>query len=384
MACPPKTSCPSARLPGLPMLLRDFDYALPPELIAQEPALARDEARLLTLDRATGRIAHRHVSDLPEHLGPGDVLVVNDTRVIPARLFGVAESGRSVEVLLIRQAGEQLWDALVKPARTARIGQRLTLAGGHLTVEVVRLGTFGRRRLRLPPAVDLRAILDAYGIMPLPPYIKRSPGPPAPGAEEGLEHADGSGRGARHSALGTDRDRYQTVYAEVDGAVAAPTAGLHFTHGLLDRLRSRGVLVRRLTLHVGPGTFQPIRTEEISRHQMEAEWYQIPEQTAGAVRAAQAEGRRVVVVGTTSMRALEHAAQAGEVRAGSSEADVFIVPGFHFRVAGAFLTNFHLPRSTPLLLVSAFAGREAVQRAYAEAIARRYRFYSYGDAMLVL
>jgi S-adenosylmethionine:tRNA ribosyltransferase-isomerase len=246
-------------------------------------------------------------------------------------------------------------------------------------VEVVGHGTLGHRILRLPQDVDLRAVLESYGVMPLPPYIKRR------AEKESNKAATGAPvRRAHLSALDSDWERYQTVYAREEGAVAAPTAGLHFTQPLLERLESSGVLIRMVTLHVGPGTFQPIRVEDVSRHQMDTERYLISEETAAAVQAAKAEGRRVVAVGTTSVRTLEYAAREGRVRAGSGEASLFIMPGYRFRVVDAFLTNFHLPRSTPLLLVSAFAGLDAVRRAYAEAIARRYRFYSYGDAMLVI
>jgi S-adenosylmethionine:tRNA ribosyltransferase-isomerase len=378
------------------MLLTDFDYDLPPELIAQEPSPERDASRLLVLERASGRVRHRIFSDLPEYLGPGDLVVLNDTRVMPVRLFGTIRGGRSVEVLLIRPVGQDCWDALVKPAKHARVGQQLVLACGHLPVEVAAHGSMGHRTLRLPPQVDLRSVLASYGVMPLPPYIKRQVESGERGAEkeaaaqrpEGEPRAGtdprGAGRSSEVGAPGSDFDRYQTVYAREDGAVAAPTAGLHFTHTLLARLRASGVLIQTITLHVGPGTFQPIRVEDVSRHRMEPERYVISEEAASAVRAAKQEGRRVVAVGTTSVRTLEHAARDGRLRAGSGEADLFIVPGYRFRVADVFLTNFHLPRSTPLLLVSAFAGVAAVRRAYAEAVAARYRFYSYGDAMLVI
>ena len=371
----------------LEMRLSDFDYQLPPELIAQEPAGERDASRLLVLHRRSSRIEHRRFSDLPEYLRAGDVLVVNDTKVLPARLFGTFEDGKSVEVLLLRPAVDQCWEALVKPAKPARLGRRLILACGHLTVTVATQGIHGRRILRLPPDVDLRATLQSYGVMPLPPYIKRSAEHRAPSAE-GRTTGLGprcSALGARRSALTADFERYQTVYAEEEGAVAAPTAGLHFTAPLLDRIRGQGVLVHPVTLHVGVGTFQPVRVEDVSRHRMEPERYAIPEETAGAVKAAKTEGRRVVVVGTTTVRALEHAVDDdGAVRAGEAEADLFITPGYRFRVVEALLTNFHLPRSTLLMLVSAFAGLEAIRLAYAEAIAERYRFYSYGDATLIL
>ena len=365
------------------MLLSQFDYDLPADLIAQEPAPERDAARLLVLDRASGRIEHRTFADVPEYLRPGDVLVLNDTRVMPARLFGVFDDGKSVEVLLVRPAGDQCWEAMVKPAKPARVGRRLSLACGHLETEVVTLGIHGRRVLRLSADADLQEVLDSYGVVPLPPYIKRRvesrepraekpPTGPAPTLDSGL------------SALGSDKDRYQTVYAREDGAVAAPTAGLHFTPELLDRIRDLGVHIASVTLHVGPGTFLPVRTEELSQHRMESERYTIPEATAEAVNMARREKRRVVAVGTTSVRTLEHAAMGRrQVPVGSGDADLFITPGFRFRVADVFLTNFHLPRSTPLVLVAAFAGLEATRRAYLDAIAHRYRFYSYGDAMLI-
>jgi S-adenosylmethionine:tRNA ribosyltransferase-isomerase len=362
------------------MRLSEFDYQLPPELIAQEPATPRDAARLLVLYRRSGEREHRRFSDLPAYLCAGDLLIVNDTRVIPARLYGTFDDGTSVEVLLVQSAGGGCWDALVKPARRARVGRLLSLAGGRLLVMVVGVGTLGRRILRLPPDVDLRSILDSYGVMPLPPYIKRRPESRDMRAETSPAVLD-----SRLSALDSDRERYQTVYAREEGAVAAPTAGLHFTRELLERIQGSGVLVYPVTLHVGPGTFQPVRVEEISRHRMEPERYTIPEATARAIKAVRSAGRRVIAVGTTSVRALEHAGgDHGEVRAGAGETDLFIAPGHRFRVVDALLTNFHLPRSTLLMLVSAFAGTAVIRQAYAQAIAQRYRFYSYGDAMLIL
>jgi S-adenosylmethionine:tRNA ribosyltransferase-isomerase len=375
------------------MRLSDFDYHLPPELIAQEPAADRDASRLLILHRRSGQIEHRRFSELAKYFRAGDVLIINDTRVIPARLYGVFEDGKSVEVLLLHpaplrqprpaaqvgggtdrgEADDLSWEALVKPAKPARVGCKLILACDHLTVKVTRQGCHGRRLLRLPADVDLRAILNSYGVMPVPPYIKRS----------AKRIARGQGQGA--AGIEMDRERYQTVYAQEEGAVAAPTAGLHFTTALLDRIRKRGVLVHPLTLHVGPGTFQPVRAEDVSHHRMEPERYTIPDRTALAIKTAKTEGRRVIAVGTTSVRTLEHAAaQDGMVRAGAAETDLFITPGYRFRVVDILLTNFHLPRSTLLMLVSAFAGLEPIRRAYAEAIAHGYRFYSYGDAMLIL
>ena len=368
------------------MQLSDFDYELPSELIAQQPASERDASRLLVLHRQANRIDHRRFSELPEYLRAGDVLIVNDTKVIPARLFGTYEDGKSVEVLLVRPVEEQCWEALVKPAKPARQGRRLILACGHLTVTVAAQGIHGHRILRLPPDADLRAILYSYGVMPLPPYIKRSTDQRV-SAEGGWPRAEGDAgvHGSGLTAPGADHERYQTVYAHEEGAVAAPTAGLHFTTARLDRIRALGALIHSVTLHVGPGTFQPVRESDVTRHRMESERYSIPEETARAVTAAKAEGRRVIAVGTTSVRALEHAATGTDTaEAGEAEADLFITPGYRFQIVDALLTNFHLPRSTLLMLVCAFAGLELIRRAYAEAIRERYRFYSYGDAMLIL
>ncbi len=364
------------------MLLTQFDYDLPADLIAQEPAQERDASRLLVLDRASGRIEHRTFADLPEYLQPGDVLVINDTRVMPARLFGVYEDGKSVEVLLVRPAGEHCWEAMVKPAKFARVGRRLLLACGHVDATVVTLGIHGRRVLRLPPDVNLRKVLDSYGVVPLPPYIKRRGAGRAESAPPRIDTA--ASQAEPDSGIDSDRDRYQTVYAREDGAVAAPTAGLHFTPELLGRIRDLGVHICPVTLHVGPGTFLPVRTEDLSAHRMESERYTIPEGTADAVNKAKRDKRRVIAVGTTSVRSLEHAARGRRaLPAGAGDADLFITPGFRFGIVDTFLTNFHLPRSTPLILVAAFAGLDATRRAYLEAIARRYRFYSYGDAMLI-
>ena len=368
----------------LGMLLTEFDYALPPDLIAQEPAPERDASRLLVLDRASGRMDHRRFRDVVEYLRPSDVLVINDTRVLPARIFGVYEDGKSVEILLVQPVGDHCWEAMVKPAKPARIGRRLSLACGHLEATVVTLGIHGRRILRLPPDADLHRILQSYGVTPLPPYIRRRAADSAPaGADAPDAHADAEAQ-APGLRFGSDRERYQTVYAREDGAVAAPTAGLHFTSDLLGRIRSLGVDICPVTLHVGPGTFLPVRTDDLSRHRMESERYTIPATTAEAVNAAKRDKRRVVAVGTTSVRALEHAAMGhGVVPVGTGRADLFIVPGFRFRIVDVFLTNFHLPRSTPLILVAAFAGLDATRRAYLEATTTRYRFYSYGDAMLI-
>jgi S-adenosylmethionine:tRNA ribosyltransferase-isomerase len=337
------------------VLTADFDYRLPAERIAQRP-LPRGEARLLVLD-AVGEERHRRVRDLPELLRPGDLLVVNDTRVLPARLFARAPGGAEVELLLVERRAETEWDALVKPGRRARPGARLALAAG-LEVEVLATSADGRRRLRFSSPIEPH--LDRLGHVPLPPYIKR-PDEPA------------------------DRERYQTIFAQKPGAIAAPTAGLHFTPELLTALAARGVERSALTLHVGIGTFKPVTTELVHEHRMERERFVIPPDLAAAVARTRGRGGRVVAVGTTVARALEGSAllSGGSILAGEGATDLFITPGHRFLVVDLLFTNFHLPRSTLLMLVAAFAGREPVLAAYREAVERGYRFYSYGDAMLV-
>jgi len=341
------------------MRTSDFDYHLPEDLVAQEPG-PRGASRMLVLDRATGIVDHRAVRDLPELLRAGDLLVLNDTRVMAARVEARRHTGRRFELLMLEpEPGGQRWQALVRPSARVRAGEPLALPDGGEAVPLEALGE-GRWTLELRPALDPER-LDRIGSVPLPPYIRRDP-------------------------TERDRERYQTVYAARPGAVAAPTAGLHFTPGVLDALRGRGVQTARLTLHVGIGTFRPVSAELVRDHVMHAERYEIPPETAAAVAAAHREGRRVVAVGTTSVRALEGSAAAsgGLVRPGWASTDLFITPGYGFRVVGALLTNFHLPRSTLLMLVSAFAGREPVLAAYRAAVERRYRFFSYGDAMLIL
>jgi S-adenosylmethionine:tRNA ribosyltransferase-isomerase len=331
------------------VLTSDFDYHLPPERIAQE-AVPRGESRLLVLDR-TGPERHARVRDLPRLLRPGDLLVLNDTRVIPARLYGQRASGGKMEVLLIERRGEREWDALVKPGRRAQPG---TVIGfdASLSAQVMDKREDGRHLLRFSEPVEPH--LDRLGHIPLPPYIHRPDTP-------------------------EDRERYQTVYARHSGSVAAPTAGLHFNEELLREIESAGIEIARVTLHVGIGTFKPVSAERTEEHRMESERYEISEAAAAALRRA----RRVVAVGTTVVRTLESAVCDGEVQPGSGSTALFITPGFQFQVVDALLTNFHLPRSTLLMLVSAFAGRERVLAAYEEAIREGYRFYSYGDAMLV-
>jgi S-adenosylmethionine:tRNA ribosyltransferase-isomerase len=339
----------------------DFDYDLPAQLIAQEPVEPRDSSRLLVLDRRTGRLDHRRFTDLPRYLVPGDLLVLNRTRVIPARLFGAKEgTGARVEVLLLREAGEGRWDALVRPGRRLRPGHEIAFGDGRLRAVVIDVGDAGTRRLEFRAAAggaSVRELLAELGQVPLPPYVRR-----------GI----------------ADPERYQTVYADREGSAAAPTAGLHFTPRLLEELRAAGVRIGLLTLHVGPGTFRPVTAERIEDHLLHREWYEVDRELADQVSAARVAGRRVVAVGTTSVRTLETvAAPGGLITPGVGESGLFIYPGFRFAVIDAMVTNFHLPRSSLVMLVAALAGREAVLGAYREAICHGYRFYSFGDAMLV-
>ncbi|MGH9358707.1 MAG: tRNA preQ1(34) S-adenosylmethionine ribosyltransferase-isomerase QueA [Terriglobia bacterium] len=361
------------------MLLSDFDYVLPGELIAQRPLAERDASRLLTLNRSTQTYEDRQFRELPEILAPGDLAVFNNTRVFPARLRGFRRGaaaqaiGRNnpcareylsgeAELLLSRREGENVWLGLVHPGRKIRTGEILVFGAGDLEAEVLDRGEYGVRRVRLTAREgSVRQQIEKWGHVPLPPYLRRADDP-------------------------EDRTAYQTVYAKVTGAVAAPTAGLHFSPQVLADLRERGIESCEITLHVGPGTFRPVRTARIENHRMDAEWYEVSPYAAGAINRALDERRRIVAVGTTCTRTLEHVAllHGGRITAGSGETNLFITPGFSFRATGALLTNFHLPRSTLLMLVSAFAGREFILRAYQHAIEQRYRFYSYGDCMLIL
>lgn len=338
------------------MRLADFDYALPPDQIAQRPATPRDASRLLVVDRATGRFAHRIFCEIGSLLREGDVLVLNDTRVVPARLRGRRPgTGGAVEILVLRPAGGDAWEALVRPGHRLRPGSVVEVGPEAAQVEVGGRLRDGRRLVRVVDGGHMPDLLRQAGEMPLPPYIR---------------------------ARLDDPERYQTVYAREEGAVAAPTAGLHFTPALLQRLRAQGVQTVTLTLHVGPGTFQPVTAEDVRGHRMDAEHYTI---TSAAAEAINARRGRLVAVGTTAVRALETAATAdGRVAPGQGWTDLFILPGFEFRAVQALVTNFHLPRTTLLMLVCAFAGRELTLRAYGEAIRERYRFYSFGDAMLIL
>lgn len=345
------------------MLVTDFDFPLPPDRIATAAAEPRDSARLFVLDRATDARTHTTCRDLPRFLRPGDLLVLNDTRVRPWRLRGTRRTGGGCECLLLRLDGD-VGEAFVKPSKKLRPGDVLTLEGGALTATLGEALGGGRWRLRLAAAAgEVGPALDRCGRAPLPPYIARS----------------------GHEDPAADRARYQTVFARVPGAVAAPTAGLHFTEALLAAVRAAGVELAFVTLHVGEGTFAPLRTDVVEEHRMHAESYELPPATAAAIAAARARGGRVVAVGTTSARTLETCANPDRtVTEGQGESTLFLYPGRPLRVVDALLTNFHLPQSTLLMLVAAFAGRERILAAYAEAIALGYRFYSFGDAMLIL
>jgi len=350
------------------MKASDFDYDLPLELIAQEPPERRDGARMMVLDRAARTIAHRTFADLPAYLRANDLLVVNDTRVIPARLFGrkaKAGTGGKVEFLLLEELSPGVWDALMRSRRRPKVGEQVILDEDLAVATVLEDGELGRVKVRVESEMPWLEVLDRIGQTPLPPYILRKETTPE-----------------RRTA---DKLRYQTVYATVPGSVAAPTAGLHFTPALLARLRTRGIRVATVTLHVGIGTFRPVAVETVEEHKMDFERWQIPEETAAKIAAAKAAGGRTVAVGTTSVRTLESAAARPEgFGAGQGRTDLFIYPPYDFRVVDALVTNFHLPKSTLIMMISAFAGREFVREAYAEAIRERYRFFSYGDCMLIL
>jgi S-adenosylmethionine:tRNA ribosyltransferase-isomerase len=334
------------------LTLDDFDFDLPPHLIAQAPLARRSASRLLALDGSS--LADRMFVALPDLLTAGDLLVMNDTRVLHARLFGCKDSGGQVEVLVERPLGDDEVLAQVRASKPPKPGSQIRLEEAFDATVIGREGEF--YRLRFPG--DALALLEAHGRLPLPPYIERSAG-------------------------SDDESRYQTVFARETGSVAAPTAGLHFDEELLTRLKAKGVGTAHVTLHVGAGTFQPVRVQNIAEHRMHCERYHLPQATVDAIAATKAAGGRVIAVGTTSLRTLESAARIGPLSAGSGETDIFITPGFDFQVADLLITNFHLPKSTLLMLVSAFAGMEAIRAAYRHAIAHQYRFFSYGDAMLI-
>jgi S-adenosylmethionine:tRNA ribosyltransferase-isomerase len=334
-----------------------FDYDCPPELIAQRPTPDRAGSRLLVLERATGRISHRTFHDFPSLIRAGDALVVNVSRVIPARLIGTRDNGRPAEILLVHPEPDGTWRAMVHPGGKLHAGRRVRLGAGEAAeVEIVEVLGGGLRRVRFH-GIEAREAMARWGAVPLPPYIHRPPDD-------------------------ADRDRYQTVYASADGSVAAPTAGLHFTPGILDAVRGRGAEIAEVTLHVGPGTFKPVEADDPAQHVMHAEWYEVPPAAAEAVNRAKGGGGRVWTVGTTAARVLETVGPV--VTAGSGWTDLFIYPPFEFRVVDGLLTNFHLPRSTLLMLVAAFAGFDHTMAAYREAVRAGYRLYSYGDSMAVV
>jgi S-adenosylmethionine:tRNA ribosyltransferase-isomerase len=352
---------PSPAIPGGPLRTADFDYDLPPGLIAQHPLPRRDDSRMMIVERATGRISHARFKDFPGRLNPGDLLVLNDVKVIPARVWGASGESK-VEFLFLREIGPGSWEVLCRPARRLRRGDPVRFGTG-LEARVESIGDDGRRVLGFGRA-DVRSMLREKGYAPLPPYIKR------PKEDE--------------SRRAADLERYQTVFAGKEAAIAAPTAGLHFTKSALAEIEDRGVEVRRVTLEVGLATFQPVRAESVEDHRMLEERYSVPPGTARAVYTARAEGRPVTAVGTTVVRTLESAWKDGRVRGGRRATDLFIHPGFEFHVVDRLLTNFHLPKSTLLMLVAAFAGHELILRAYRDAVRERYRFFSYGDCMLII
>ena len=340
------------------MKTSDFNYQLPEELIAQPPIEKRDTSRLMTLDRVSGATGHHHFYDLPDYLNPGDCLILNDSRVLPARLLGQRlPGGGACEVLLLIDRGEKTWECLVRPGRHMREGAKLSFGNGELTAEVTKVLPDGNRLVRFDYEGIFLEVLEHLGKMPLPPYIK-----------EELQ----------------DQERYQTVYSKVLGSAAAPTAGLHFTPELLEQIKAKGVNIGYVTLHVGLGTFRPVKEDEITDHEMHSEYCVISQETADLINRTKANGGRCICVGTTSCRTLESwAAEDGHMEAKSGWTDIYIYPGYRFKVMDGLVTNFHLPESTLIMLVSAFAGREHVLAAYEEAVREKYRFFSFGDAMFI-
>lgn len=340
------------------MKRQDFYYELPEELIAQDPLEDRESSRLLVLDKESGAISHRIFREITDYLDPGDCLVINDTKVIPARLIGEKEgTGAKIEILLLKRRENNIWETLVKPGKKARPGARISFGGGILIGEILEIAEEGNRLVQFTYEGIFEEILDQLGQMPLPPYIT-------------------------HQLK--DKNRYQTVYARHTGSAAAPTAGLHFTPELLRAIEEKGIEIARVTLHVGLGTFRPVKAEEITDHHMHSEFYQIDEEAADKINRAKENGHRIVCVGTTSCRTIESAADDnGRLEAGSGWTDIFIYPGYRFKVLDSLITNFHLPESTLIMLVSALAGREHVLAAYKEAVEERYRFFSFGDAMYI-
>ena len=340
------------------MKTADFDYDLPQELIAQDPLEQRDSSRLLVLDKKTGERSHKIFHDIIDDLYPGDCLVINNTKVIPARLIGEREeTGGKVEVLLLKRRTDNVWETLVKPGKKARPGMRLSFGGGLLHAQVQDIVDEGNRLIRFEYEGIFEEILDRLGQMPLPPYIT-------------------------HQLK--DKNRYQTVYAKYEGSAAAPTAGLHFTEELLKKIQAKGIKIARVTLHVGLGTFRPVKVDDVTQHHMHTEYYRASQEAADIINDTKKSGGRVICVGTTSCRTIESAAdENGIVRATEGDTDIFIYPGYQFKVLDCLITNFHLPESTLLMLVSALAGKENIMAAYKEAVEKKYRFFSFGDAMFI-
>lgn len=340
------------------MTKQDFNFYLPEELIAQDPLEDRSSSRLLVLNKETGETQHKVFKDIIDYLQPGDCLVINNTKVIPARLIGEKEgTGAKVEILLLKRQENDIWEALVKPGKKAKIGTKILFGGGILKGEIVKIVEEGNRLVKFHYEGIFEEILDQLGQMPLPPYITHQ-----------LE----------------DKNRYQTVYAKYEGSAAAPTAGLHFTKELLEQITEKGIVIANVTLHVGLGTFRPVKEENILEHHMHSEFYQIEEGEADKINQAKKNGGRIICVGTTSCRTVESAADDnGFVKAGSGDTEIFIYPGYRFKVLDALITNFHLPESTLIMLVSALAGRENTLNAYETAVKERYRFFSFGDAMFI-
>lgn len=341
------------------MKTSDFYYDLPKELIAQDPLEDRSSSRLLVLHRKSGRVEHRVFTDIVEYLKPGDCLVRNNTKVIPARLYGTrVDTGATIELLLLKRMENDVWETLVKPGKKARQGAVISFGDGILTGEIVDVKEDGNRLIQFRYEGIFEEILDQLGQMPLPPYIT-------------------------HTLK--DKNRYQTVYAKYEGSAAAPTAGLHFTEELFQKLEEKGVLVANVTLHVGLGTFRPVKVDDVSKHHMHTEFYQVTKEEADKINKAKQAGGRIVCVGTTSCRTIESAAdENGVLKPGQGDTDIFIYPGYSFKMMDVLITNFHLPESTLLMLVSALAGKEQVMRVYEEAVQEKYRFFSFGDAMIIL
>ena len=341
------------------MDIKDFYYDLPQELIAQTPLKDRTASRLMVLDRKSGTIDHKHFYDITDYLNPGDCLVMNNTRVIPARLYGVKEgSGGKIEFLLLKRIDINTWEVILRPGKKAKTGSRFVFGDGLLKAEVIEVRDDGNRIVRFEFDGIWEELLDRLGEMPLPPYIK-----------EKLE----------------DKNRYQTVYSKIEGSAAAPTAGLHFTEELLEKLRQKGIKTAFVTLHVGLGTFRPVSVDNIEEHKMHTEFYQVSKETADIINQTRKDGGRIVCVGTTSVRTLESSSKDdGTVVAGSGDTSIFIYPGYKFKTVDALITNFHLPESTLLMLISALYDRDSIMKAYNEAITEKYRFFSFGDAMFIV